>query len=221
MANRFRITIGVLLASCLLTCAAPAEERTPPPTPAQIKRAEKVVQSLSLRETATADQVAAIISGQYAGLSAIQETRDTAIRQAQTLKSSDKVASQDALNAAAARALEEQKALHTRFLSTLARHLTPEQIDRVKDGMTYGVLPLTYRVYQEMLPGLTQDQKAQILSWLTEARELAMDGGSSEEKHRIFGRYKGRINNYLSAAGIDMKHAEREMLERNRLSKKP
>jgi hypothetical protein len=41
--------------------------------------------------------------------------------------------------------------------------------------------------------------------WLVEARELAMDEGSSEKKHAVFGKYKGRINNYLSAEGYDMK----------------
>jgi len=56
-----------------------------------------------------------------------------------------------------------------------------------------------------MIPGLTELQKKQIKVWLVEAREHAMDAGTSEEKHQWFGKYKGRINNYLSAAGYDMK----------------
>jgi hypothetical protein len=67
-----------------------------------------------------------------------------------------------------------------------------------------------------MLPNLTAEQKAQILAWLTEARELAMDGSTSDEKHGIFGKYKGRINNYLAKAGIDMKQAEKELQARNK-----
>jgi Spy/CpxP family protein refolding chaperone len=82
--------------------------------------------------------------------------------------------------------------------------------------MTYGVLPLTFRVYQEMLPNLTAEQKAQLLAWLTEAREHAMDASTSDEKHGWFGKYKGRINNYLSKAGIDMKQAEKEMTQRQK-----
>ncbi|MNR53744.1 hypothetical protein D3C85_1738080 [compost metagenome] len=31
-----------------------------------------------------------------------------------------------------------------------------------------------------------------------------MDGGSSKEKHAWFGKYKGRINNYLSKEGYDL-----------------
>jgi hypothetical protein len=38
-----------------------------------------------------------------------------------------------------------------------------------------------------------------------------MDGCSSEEKHAIFGKYKGRINNYLSSQGIDLKAAEKQL----------
>lgn len=38
-----------------------------------------------------------------------------------------------------------------------------------------------------------------------------MDAGSSDEKHTMFGKYKGRINNYLSAEGFDVKQAERDL----------
>lgn len=74
--------------------------------------------------------------------------------------------------------------------------------------MTYNVLNVTYTAYQDMIPTLTEEQKKQILTWLTEAREKAMDAESSDKKHAWFGKYKGRINNYLSAAGIDMKKEE-------------
>ncbi|HEY0944737.1 MAG TPA: DUF3826 domain-containing protein, partial [Opitutaceae bacterium] len=72
------------------------------------------------------------------------------------------------------------------------------------------------RVYCDMLPDLTDPQRAQIKAWLAEAREYAMDGGSSDEKHKWFGKYKGRINNYLAAAGYDMKQAERELAARRK-----
>ena len=71
--------------------------------------------------------------------------------------------------------------------------------------MTYNVLPITYKAYQEEILTLTDEQKKQILVWLTEAREHAMDAESSDKKHAWFGKYKGRINNYLSAAGYDLK----------------
>jgi hypothetical protein len=69
------------------------------------------------------------------------------------------------------------------------------------------------------VPALTSEQKATIYDWLKEARELAMDGESSDKKHAVFGKYKGRINNYLSAAGYDMKKEGEEWAKRIQAAK--
>jgi hypothetical protein len=45
-----------------------------------------------------------------------------------------------------------------------------------------------------------------------------MDAESSDKKHWWFGKYKGRINNYLSAQGYDI-NAERKEWEQRRNSK--
>jgi len=111
-------------------------------------------------------------------------------------------------------------ALHRRFLARLGARLTPAQVDQVKDGMTYGVVPITFDGYQQMLPNLTDEQRCEIHAQLLEAREYAMDAGSSDAKHAVFGKYKGRINNYLSRAGIDLKQAEKEWAARRQAAKK-
>ena len=82
--------------------------------------------------------------------------------------------------------------------------------------MTYGVMPNTFKAYVAMLPQLTADQTVKIHAWLVEAREHALTAGSSEEKHGWFGKYKGRINNYLSSSGYDLKQAERDMRARHK-----
>lgn len=212
--------LRLLLSAVLLTSAqlVAAETDTVTPSPVQIQRAEKIAGNLSLADAAKITRVRDLIARQYAGLSAIHAVRDAALQSAKRLASTDKAAAETAAKEARANAEAAQQRLHGEYLARLAAELTPEQIDQVKDGMTYGVLPLTFRVYQEMLPNLTPEQKAQILAWLTEARELAMDGSTSDEKHGIFGKYKGRINNYLAKAGIDMKQAERELQARNKAS---
>lgn len=111
-------------------------------------------------------------------------------------------------------------ALHRRFVARLAAQLTPVQVDQVKDGMTYGVAPTTFEGYQQMLPELTDEQRREIHAHLLEAREYAMDAGSSAAKHAVFGQYKGRINNYLSKAGIDLKQAEKAWAARRQAAKK-
>ncbi|RYF37371.1 MAG: DUF3826 domain-containing protein, partial [Chitinophagaceae bacterium] len=109
---------------------------------------------------------------------------------------------------------ESLQQLHKGFIAGLQKHLNPDQLEKVKDGMTYRVLPVTWTAYMDMLLKLTQEQKDQMYAWLVEARELAMDEGSSDAKHAVFGKYKGRINNYLSAQGYDMKKEGEEWQKR-------
>jgi hypothetical protein len=80
--------------------------------------------------------------------------------------------------------------------------------------MTYRIYPITYTAYQDEIPNLTEEQKGKIKSWLLEARENAIDAESSEKKHAWFGKFKGRINNYLSAQGYDMKKEGEEWQKR-------
>lgn len=169
------------------------------------KRSAKIVAALHSTDTVFNNKVQAVIADQYTQLGRIHDSRNAQVKAA-----GDKATIQK-LEADADQQLAK---LHTAYLAKLSALCTPQQIEAIKDGMTYGVLPVTYGAYQDMLPSLTNDQKKQILTWLTEAREHAMDAESSEKKHAWFGKYKGRINNYLSAAGVDMKKAEADWQQR-------
>ena len=176
------------------------------------RRAEKIVATLDINDSAKRARVQAIIAKQYRDLREIHDVRDAKIKSAKARSSStNKADAEVAIESAKDAADTGLKQLHSEYLSRLAGELSPEQVDAVKDGMTYGVLPLTYDVYLKMYPDLTDAQKQKIREWLVEARELAMDAGSSQEKHAVFGKYKGKINNYLSAAGYDAKTAERNL----------
>lgn len=188
-----------------LPAKAPASNS---PSEELIQRAEKIVAKLSLPSGEQHARIRDLVAQQYAALASIHDTRDEALKAAKAAASEP--AAQSARDTAAAR----QADLHYAFIARLSAELTPAQVEQIKDGITYGVLPNTFRVYQEMLPNLTTEQSTQILAWLTEAREHAMDAGSSKDKHAWFGKYKGRINNYLSKAGHDMKQAERDMFAR-------
>ena len=150
------------------------------------ERAGKIVSTLGLPDSAAFLRVRTIVADQYRALNAVYTDRD-----------GKKIVQQE-VDAKIAK-------LHTDYLAKLATELNPQQIDKVKDGMTYGVVQVTYRAYNQQLPDLNDDQKAYILASLIEAREHAMDAESSEKKHAWFGKYKGRINNYLSSQGISMK----------------
>jgi Spy/CpxP family protein refolding chaperone len=174
------------------------------------QRADNIVTTLGIADAGKANRVQSLIMDQYRSLRDIHDTRDARLKE---IKTSGDTSKAEAIRQEAKAQLD---ALHQKYLTKLAAELTPEQIEKVKDGMTYGVAPNTYRVYLEMLPDLTDEQRRQIKAWLEEARENAMDAGTSQEKHAWFGKYKGKINNFLSAAGYDMKRAEKAYLERRK-----
>jgi hypothetical protein len=172
------------------------------------------VNGLGLKDPVAALRVRDIVARQYFDLNAIYNERDARIRAVKDRQGVEKAAIDSVRKIAQDDADRRIAVLHDQYLARLGKELNPEQVNGVKDGMTYDVLHVTYRSYQEMLPNLTADQKARILSDLTEAREHAIDAESSEKKHAWFGKYKGRINNYLSAAGIDMKKASQDWAKR-------
>ncbi|WP_022823647.1 DUF3826 domain-containing protein [Hymenobacter norwichensis] len=199
-----------------VVAVAPAAAQTAPPTETKeaaytrtiTERADKIVATLGQLNAKASGQVRDIIAGQYRALNEIHEKQKT---QVTALKAKPQ---DDATKAELAKventtnvALDK---LHAQYLKKLERHLTAAQVEKVKDGMTYSVAPNTMRAYNDMLPTLTEAQKAQMLAWLHEAREHAMDASTSEKKHAWFGKYKGKINNYLSAAGIDMNQAGKD-----------
>ena len=89
-----------------------------------------------------------------------------------------------------------------------------EQIIAIFDAMTYNKVKVTYDAYCDMIPSLTDEEKAQLYAWLCEARDLAIDAESSNKKHEVFNKYKGRINNYLSARGYDITQERKAWEER-------
>lgn len=167
------------------------------------ERAQKIVDVLKLNSQTDQLAVRDIIADQYRSLNKIQEARDAKITEIKKTVS-DKEKQEKAVDQLKKNADKKILSLHKSYLKKLSKKLTNSQIVQVKDGMTYGVLPITVVAYNDMLPNLTNEQKKYIYDALVEAREHAMDGGSSKEKHAWFGKYKGRINNYLSKAGYDL-----------------
>lgn len=152
-----------------------------------VTRSQKIVDQLGINDKDVKGNVLNIIANRYFKLNDI----DTKYRH-----------NKDSLMA-------ELYRHHFEFQADLSNYINDEQIEKVKDGMTYGVVPKTYQAHLEMIPSLKENEKLQILNWLKEAREFAIDAGNSKEKHAWFGKYKGRINNWLAKRGYDLK-AERE-----------
>lgn len=177
-----------------------------------VKRSQKIVDKLELKDSVVAHEVVNIIANRYFKLNDIYAVRDTKVKLAKETLTGD--AKQVAISAAEN---EKDAALyrtHFAFPADLSLYLDNKQIDMVKDGMTYGVVMVTYNSHLDMIPTLTQEEKAQIMAWLVEAREFAMDAENSNKKHAAFGKYKGRINNYLAKRGYDLKKEREAWYER-------
>ncbi|MDP4276536.1 MAG: DUF3826 domain-containing protein [Bacteroidota bacterium] len=181
-------------------------------------RADKIVRTLTITDSLKYGRVRSILVSQYAALGKIHDQSDARVK---AIKASAKSrAEKDSL----ATLVEAERnaalyQLHCAFVASLYGELSHEQVEAVKNGMTYNVLNVTYKAQLEMIPRLTDEEKRQIYTWLLEAREHAMDAASSEAKHGWFGKYKGRINNYLSARGYDLNKERADWNERLKLKK--
>lgn len=178
------------------------------------ERARKIVNALSITDSVNYHNVVNVLVDQYSGLNSIQQNHKAVADLIKKDTAAGKEKISQLLKQEEEKKAQQVTALHEVFIGQLTQLLTPGQVDLVKDGMTYRVFPITYAAYQDMIPTLTSAQKEKIYNWLKEARELAMDGESSDKKHAIFGKFKGRINNYLSAEGYDLKKATEDWQQR-------
>ncbi len=167
-----------------------------------VKRSQKIVDKLELKDPVVAKEVTTIIANRYFKLNDIYEERDAKVKQAKETMTGE--AKEIAVKAAENVKDAKLYRCHFEFPAALSLYLEPQQVDAVKDGMTYGVLMVTYNSHIDMIPTLKEEEKAQIMAWLVEAREFAIDAENSNKKHAAFGKYKGRINNYLAKRGYDL-----------------
>lgn len=178
-----------------------------------VSRSAKIVDKLKIKDSTTYTNVLNIVSNKYFALNDIYAKRDTAINQAKR-----SALPKEEVNKAQVAAKNEAEAAlyrsHFAFAADLSLFINEKQIEVVKDGMTFGVVKVTYDATLDMIPTLKKEEKAQILAWLKEAREFALDAENSNKKHEAFGKYKGRINNYLSKRGYDLVKEREEWYKR-------
>ena len=199
-----KVLYTAILSLFTLTASAQVALKTEGQDPQYVEtikgRAQKIVNTLGLNDAQVAENVRNIIANRYFLLNDIHSKYD-------------KKTQQDALQA-------DLYKHHFELASALAQYLTEEQIESVKDGMTFGRLKRDYQATQDMIPSLSEYEKKQVLIWLKEAREYAMDAADSKGKHFWFDKYRGRTNNWLSARGYDLKKERDNWMKRTAASPK-
>jgi hypothetical protein len=214
MKTNGRALYALCFGAALFARTATAQLTTPAATDAEKEafyattienRTADILKVLNLADAAKASAVHDAIVAQYHDL----RVRDAAIDT--RLKVDGKEVNY--ANRAAQLAVQS-KPLHDQFLAKLAASLTPEQVEQVKDLMTYNKVKVTYDAYCAIVSGLNEAEKTKVLEILKTAREEAMDGGNAPEKSAIFQKYKDQINSYLDAQGHDTAKAFREWEEK-------
>ncbi len=203
----------IFLVTSLNAVELDTKNRNPKYVNTIVDRTKKIVDKLELKDSAVYKNVTNIVANRYFQLNDIYEKRDSAMAQIKrSAKSNDeKVTAETAIQN---RKDAELYNSHFAFSSQLSLFLNESQIEIVKDGITFGVMMVTYNSTLDMIPALTTEEKTQIFVWLKEAREYALDAESSNKKHEIFGKYKGRINNYLSKRGYNLVKEREEWYKR-------
>lgn len=221
--NKYTAFICVLLLLVVSFTASAVEldsvKRDPNYVVNIVGRSKKIVDNLKIKDKTVYNNVLNIVCNKYFSLNDVYSKRDTVIAQAKRAnfpKEELAIIQSAAKNEAEATLYRT----HFAFASDLSLYINDKQIEAIKDGMTYNVVKVTYDATLAMIPTLTKEEKTQILVWLKEAREFAVDAENSNKKHEAFGKYKGRINNYLSKRGYDLVKERQEWYKRIEKQKK-
>jgi hypothetical protein len=213
MKKLFVILLGLFVGALIFSAPAEAKKKKDSTTQATTQpadqgaefeksagdRADSVVKNLNIDDADKAGRVHDIIANQLIAIHQWHQENDARIKELGK-EGGDEL---DTIQA-------KRKALHADFITKLTAELSPEQMEITKEKLTGGQMMATYRNYPEIIPNLTDEEKAKILEMLKEGREEAMDAGSRQERIAIFKKYKGRINIYLDAQGHHVAQAYKD-----------
>lgn len=183
------------------------------------ERSDKIVKTLNITDKAKYDRVVEILVDQYSKTGKIHDDNDLknkSIKESSEIKEIKDKQIQDSFNELMTLLYNQ----HCNFIGRLYSELNHDQVEKVKDGITFNVLNVTYKAMLDMIPSLKEDEKRYIWASLLEAREHALLAASSDGRHAWFGKFKGRINNYLAAKGYDLKKERDGWNERLKAAKK-
>ncbi len=204
MKRQFLAVSSLLAGATLFTQSASAQMSTPPASPAEMEalytssiegRTADILKPLALTNSVASNAVHDLIIAQYRVMRARDELINAKLEaMGKEINYTNRASELEA----------ESQLLHQHFIAELAKHVSAADIEKIKDKMTYNKVKVTYDGYNNIVPGLTDSDKAKIMELLKAAREKAIDGGSASEKSDIFQEFKYQINDYLNAHGHDV-----------------
>jgi hypothetical protein len=109
--------------------------------------------------------------------------------------------------------LQLDPSVHKNLVAGLQADLSPDQVESVKDKLTLNKLPLTFKVYHQILTGLKPEDDRVIMDQLQRAREECLDVKNADEMAPIFKRHKTEIEKYLNSHGYDWDKSYKAFVE--------
>jgi hypothetical protein len=187
------------------------------------KHLKPIMTALNLTDAEKAAKVRAIIEAQMQAWNAWHIQHDPTVkalwREFDAARSAQNPTNADAALDKISAEYASFQPQHEKFNSDLAAVLTPAQVESVKDTLTINKVRVTYEVYLQIFPTLTDEQKAVVLKYLKAAREEAIDAGTMPEKSAFFKKYKITIEDgYLTAQGYDPKQARKDFAAKQKMA---
>jgi hypothetical protein len=227
---KHNLLMGALLGALFAgSVSAPAQSNT---TAAVVSAADKeqasldkhikpVLKFLKLPDPATEARVRDILASQFQALRAWHDANDAQIKPLwndfNRARSAQNVTNANEALARIDAVYATFKPQHDKFLADLGAVLSPGQVEAVKDALTVNKVKVTYDVYLQIFPTLTDSQKAVVLQDLKSAREQAIDCESMNEKSAFFKKYKIIIeDDYLTAQGYNPKQARKDFAAKSK-----
>jgi hypothetical protein len=111
------------------------------------------------------------------------------------------------------------KSVHESLMGVLKAELIPEQVELVLDKYTVGKVAFTLNGYKAIVPDLTAEEEAKIVSFLKQAREQAIDYKNMNQISAIFEIYKTKCEQYLNSNGRDWRALFKAYVEKRKKEK--
>jgi hypothetical protein len=93
------------------------------------------------------------------------------------------------------------KSIHENLMAGLRKDLTEAQVEAILDKYTVGKVAFTLAGYKSIVPNVTENEEAFMLTNLKQAREQAVDYKNMNQISAIFEIYKTKIEQYLNNNG--------------------
>ncbi len=205
-----RFLLSFLILVALSSASAPLHAAPDATAEAIQKRADakaaRLVGTLQLADTTKADPARAVVAEWFVTLWNWHQQHDPQLKdlwsqwaKARAVVPKDEFPGEVIAHQIDAVYASLQPAYRT-FLEKLSVHLTPEQIDALKETWSRSPgMRRTYNAYLEIAPDLTDEHKKVILDRMLRAREDAMLTDADKEIVNIYKRHKVKVETYIGS----------------------